>query len=132
MAAGEFDREALKRQQQTVHDVIAKRDARAFSQLYTADGELYPPSGVRVAGRENLEKLFRSWFKNGFCGQSAEVDSLVVSGDLAVETGRASGFVKAQDGSISEAKCYYVIVHQRQRDGAWLMLRDIWTLIPAE
>jgi ketosteroid isomerase-like protein len=54
---------------------------------------------------------------------------LLADVDVAVEEGQAIAEFTGDDGTTSH-RAHYVVIHQRQSDGSWLMHRDIWTAIP--
>lgn len=131
MKSRSFGWDDINRQHQQVIDAILAKSETDFAALYTPDAEIYPPDGTKIKGTDAIARFFRSWFDNGFCGQRAEASSLIVGDDLAVETGLAVGIMASGAGR-TEARANYLIVHQRQADGSWLMSRDIWTAVPEE
>ncbi|MGE3744921.1 MAG: SgcJ/EcaC family oxidoreductase [Sphingomonadaceae bacterium] len=129
MKSGSFGWDEIKRLHQRVIDAIMAKSETDFAALYTRDAEIYPPDGTKIRGTDEIARFFKSWFDNGFCGQRAEATSLIVGDDIAVETGLAVGIMASGAGT-TEACSNYMIVHQRQADGSWLMSRDIWTAVP--
>ncbi|MCK9249901.1 MAG: nuclear transport factor 2 family protein [Solirubrobacteraceae bacterium] len=124
-----FDHARMVEVQQAIVRAIEERDADAFAELYAPDGALLPPDGSVHAGRDAVRAAFAGMLAEGFAKQTVVDPRLVVDDGLAVEEGRAvAEFHK--DGEVVVGRCNYLIVHRRQRDGSWLMERDMWTAIP--
>ncbi|NNF28457.1 MAG: nuclear transport factor 2 family protein [Gemmatimonadetes bacterium] len=66
---------------------------------FTPDGVLIPPSGAAVVGREALLAHLRAGNTGGTWDQSAERDTIFVSGSLAVERGRYRVALLSEDRS---------------------------------
>ncbi|MGE4425445.1 MAG: SgcJ/EcaC family oxidoreductase [Solirubrobacteraceae bacterium] len=124
-----FDHARMVEVQQAIVRAIETRDADAFAELYAPDGALLPPDGSVHAGRDAVRAAFAAMLDDGFSKQTVVDPRLTVDDALAVEEGQAvAEFTK--DGTVTVGRCNYLIVHRRQRDGGWLMERDIWTAIP--
>jgi ketosteroid isomerase-like protein len=60
-------------------------------------------------------------FKDG----SAKTEDVMVSGDLAVETGTFAWTLQPKSGAEVKDKGKYLTVWKRQADGSWKIVRDI-------
>jgi uncharacterized protein (TIGR02246 family) len=124
-----FDQAAMIRTQRAVVAALKDRDPVAFANLYTEDGTLYPPDGSTHRGRAQIESAFAGMLAAGFSNQTVRDVELLVDDRLAVEEGLAVAEF-TRDGLSTTGRAHYVVIHQRQEDGGWLMWRDIWTAIP--
>lgn len=130
MPSEEFDREKLATVHRAVATAIADKNPDALAALYEEGGSLLPPTGQVIQGRAAITAVVGELLVHGLSGQRVEVDELVVSGDLALEAGRAYVEIRDHAGGFDVSENNYLIVHRRQQDGSWLMWRDIWTAVP--
>jgi uncharacterized protein (TIGR02246 family) len=129
MAPRPFDHECMVRTQQAVVAAVRERDPVAFANLYSEDGTLYPPDGSAHRGRPQIESAFAGMLAAGFSNQTVQDVELLTDGEVAVEEGVAVAEFTL-DGLTTSHRAHYIVIHQRQDDGNWLMCRDIWTAIP--
>jgi uncharacterized protein (TIGR02246 family) len=129
MAPHPFDHECMVSAQQAVVAAVRRRDPVAFANLYSEDGILYPPDGSVHRGRAQIESAFAAMLVAGFSDQTVREVELVVDDRVAVEEGVAVAEFTL-DGLTTSGRAHYIVIHQRQDDGTWLMWRDIWTAIP--
>ena len=88
---------------------------------FTPDGVLIPPTGSPVVGREALLAHLRAGNTGGDWDQSAERDTIFVSGDLAVERGR---YRVALLGDDPDGEPVFVgtgpyVIHWAREEGRW-------------
>lgn len=100
---------------------------------YAADGEFLEPNGDRVKGTVALRQLFEmitKTFDSDLVFRPVRVET---SGDLTYDSGtyretlttRATGKSQEWQGS-------YLTVYRRGKDGAWLIVQQVWTGAPVE
>jgi len=95
--------------------------------MYDKDAEILQPDGPLVSGRRNIRKWVNDYFtackthwkkvplKNFVLGDYGFDEGI----DTAVDTSR-------KDGSITRWDCKGILVYKRQKNGEWLIFRDIW------
>jgi ketosteroid isomerase-like protein len=126
LQAGSADPYAGLRQEwaQDLHD--KKLDAAVA--LYAADGTFINPDGSRAQGPVEIRRLFE-WATGSFDAELVFHPVRVQqAGDYAFDSGtytentveRANGKKHTETGS-------YLMVYQRQKDGTWKILEQMWT-----
>jgi ketosteroid isomerase-like protein len=95
--------------------------------MYDKGAEILQPDGPLVSGRRNIRKWVADYFKqfkthwkkvplkNFVCGDYGFDEGI----DTAVDTPRAGGKAIRSD-------CKGILVYKRQKNGEWLVFRDIW------
>lgn len=113
-----------------VIDADKRGDAGALAANYASDAMVIDPGSPTVAGRANIETLYREVF-----GKMKLLDvrrtrmSLETSGDLAVETGTATHRVQQGTNPPTQSTERYTIVFKNVK-GRWLVSRDVTTPMP--
>jgi uncharacterized protein (TIGR02246 family) len=109
----------------------AAGDAKAIAAAYAEDGVMLPPDATRVAGREAIEKPWKSWIDDGLKNLTLKSTEVESQGDLAYEIGEFTLQVPGKDGSMTIAPGNYVVVWKKGADGAWRLKVDTWNDAPA-
>jgi ketosteroid isomerase-like protein len=115
-----------------LRDVVARYeaasnegDAMALVALYADDALLLPPDGGMVSGRDAILEFWQDGIEPGISfevvGSRATGGSGYVVGQFLVE---ATESAPADSGK-------YVLCLQRQRNGGWLVVADIWNATPS-
>ena len=100
---------------------------------YAADGEFLQPNGERVKGTEALRQLFDSITKTFDSDLTFETARVETSGDLTYDSGTyRETLVRRATGSRQGMRGSYLTVYRRGKDGAWLIVEQVWTGAPAE
>lgn len=100
---------------------------------YAADGEFLRPDGERVKGTEALRQLFATITKTFDSDLTYEIARVESSGDLTYDSGTyRETLVTRATGSRQEMRGSYLTVYRRGKDGAWLIVEQVWTGAPAE
>lgn len=117
-------------------DAINSNDTRRVMKMYDAGAVVMQPDGPLVQGRKDLEAWVRGYFHDfkthwvkkslvmwmaGDYGFDQGIDHAV---DLPIERdkkGKVVGYGKPVRQVVKG-----ILVYKRQRDGAWLVYRDIW------
>jgi len=97
-------------------------DAQGVASLYTDDGQLLPPGGDVVTGRQAVEDFWTNVMDVGISSARLQTVELEGHGDTAIEIGRYT--LGVADGSVADEGKYLVV--WKRRDGAWKLHRDIW------
>ena len=105
---------------------MAAKDAKANADFYAPDGQMFPPGGAIVEGKENLTNAWEGFF--ALPGFKLTIETTKVSvaqaGDLAYEVGT---YVLSFDGDQKpvQDKGKYVVVWKKV-DGNWKAAADIF------
>lgn len=107
-------------------DAIQRGDTAGALANYADDAVVMMPSEEAWRGHDALSKGF-----SGFMSQMSVKDGhamtmdVVVSGDLAVETGMFEWTLQPKTGKAMHEKGKYLTVWKQQADGSWKIIRDI-------
>ena len=108
-------------------DAINSNDTDRVMAMYDKDAEILQPGGPIVSGRRNIRKWVADYFKachthwkkvplrNYVCGEYGFDEGI----DTAVDTPRDGGKPIRRD-------CKGILIYKRQKNGEWLIFRDIW------
>jgi ketosteroid isomerase-like protein len=100
-------------------------DAVALAALYADDALLLPPDGEMVSGRAAILEFWQDGIEPGI---SFEVVGSRSTGGSGYVVGRF--LVEATETAPADSG-KYVLCLQRQRDGGWLVVADIWNATPS-
>ena len=105
---------------------VNAEDSDAFLLLFGSAPASMPPN---VPLREGAE-MIRGWQADFFDLGDVEVDNVLegiqVSGDLAVGWGRYTSSITPEEGEVMSEVGKWMAIWERQPDGSWLILRNIW------
>jgi len=93
--------------------------------LFAKDGVLIAPRHETACGQKQIEHLLRQLSDAGYGNLRLETTRVDHSGDMAMEIGRFTVALQAQDGTTLSEHGSYVKVWRRL--GAWLIIGDCWT-----
>jgi uncharacterized protein (TIGR02246 family) len=113
-------------------EAVARGDIKTIAGLYTQDAIAFPPGGEMVKGRQAIEELWKATIGSGVKGATLKTLDIGESGDLAYESGTLLLTIHPAGKAPATASAKYVVVWQRQPDGAWLVHRDIWNDLPSK
>lgn len=101
-----------------------------IAMLYASDAVFLPPNGERIIGRSSIRDLTKKAmdaFTSDLTFQSLNTE---FSGDLAYDSGEyRETLTSATDGSTSHGQGNYLMVFKRQKDGAWVIVQQVWTAL---
>jgi uncharacterized protein (TIGR02246 family) len=107
---------------------FAKGDATAVASHYTVAGQVFPPNGEVVKGREAIAKFWKGAMDSGVKGVKLTVVEAEAHGGTAHEVGT---YVLTGEGGKTLDTGKYIVVWKRD-GGSWKLHRDIWnTSMPA-
>lgn len=100
-------------------------DPAAAAAHFLPEATLLPQGGGTVEGTEAIVA-----FWEGLISGPGQIDLQMVSvdlfGDVAIENGTFSLVIPAEDGGETRAEGKTLVVWQKDGDGRWRMLRDMW------
>jgi len=100
---------------------------------YAADADFIDPSGNRVHGTAAIRKLFQTitaTFDSDLKFTSQRVET---SADLTYDSGTfRETLITRATGKRQESSGSYLTVYRRSKDGAWLIVEQIWASSPLE
>ncbi len=115
-------RSAIDAGNQAWESAFGRGDAAGVAQVYTENGQLFPPGSDVVTGRDEIQSFWQGVMGMGAKAVKFEPVELIHQGDIACETGRAILF-GAEGQVLDRAK--YLEIWQREGD-QWKLHRDIW------
>ena len=113
----------------TTHEWVAAfeaNDAARGASFVTDDAMLVPPNEAVVTGAEAIE----AWSQRMFDGMTVEeatttVGAVRVAGDWAVSHGEWQMTMSVGGVTVNDTT-RYMLVWERQTDGSWKVVHDIW------
>ena len=100
--------------------------------MYTADAIALPPDHAMIRGNQAIGQFWQATHASGVQHVVLTTHAVDQSGDLAAEVGTATLTVQSEGQAPTTTAVKYVVVWQRQQDGAWKLHRDIWNSLPAQ
>jgi len=99
-----------------------------WSALYADNAVFMPPNHAPVRGKAAIGKYMQESFFNPFKVRIQDrMDDLVINGDLAVRRGTALLTLTPKGGgAVIDDECNYLEAWQRQSDGSWRVIHDIF------
>lgn len=94
-------------------------DAKAASAVYAEKAVLLPPSAAMLRGRGAIEAFWQAGIDAGLLTVELETLQLAPHADLAYEIGGYALELIPQGGKPVTDRGKYLLVHERQADGAW-------------
>ncbi len=101
---------------------FSQGDTAALAGLYTTDGQLLPPHGDFVTGRDAIQAFWQGVVDMGIKEVMLETVEAEAHGDAAIEIGKYTMFVEG--GQVADMGKYIVI--RKNEQGTWTLHRDIW------
>jgi uncharacterized protein (TIGR02246 family) len=108
-------------------EALNKGDVDSWMSLFASDAVVLPANspawrgtdGIRAGAQGMLSAITIS-------GAVFRIEDVKVSGDIAVETGAYEMTSTPKKGKAMNDKGKYITVWQRQADGSWKVIRDIF------
>lgn len=100
---------------------VARGDAAALADMFTTDGEIMPPNGLRMKGRTAI-----LGFLKGFLALKLTVQDTVLTSRVQGDIGIKSGNYVIRDASGKDVDHGKWIEAWRREKGQWRMTHDIW------
>jgi len=101
-------------------------DTDAFLLLFGDEPASMPPNVPLREGAEMIRGWHADFFDLGDVEVDNELEGIRVSGDLAVGWGRFVSRITPEEGEALSEVGKWMAIWERQSDGSWLILRNIW------
>jgi len=104
------------------------RDGAKIAAYYSEDARLNPPGDKLVVGRAAAAKLWSAMFVDPsfkISWTASHVD-IAKSGELGYVTGSFEDSFKGKDGKPVKETGKFLEVWQKQADGSWKCIHDMW------
>jgi uncharacterized protein (TIGR02246 family) len=103
------------------------KDADKFCSVYAEDAVVMLERAPDVSGKAAIREAIGGMMQDPNFALSFEADKVTVarSGDLAYETGTYAMTMSDAKKKPATEKGHYVVVWQKQADGAWKVVRDV-------
>ncbi len=123
-----MSREAVDKGHEAWLRAMTTNDAAALGQLVTNDVVLMPPHQPAVSGRQGVVNWFTDVVKHArTVAVGVPEREVVVAGDVAIERGSFTWTVVPTGAASNvEDRGNFLAIWQRQADGSWKLMRNIW------
>jgi uncharacterized protein (TIGR02246 family) len=107
-------------------DAFKRGDKAAMLAYYTEDAVVMMPNQPASRGRAAIDQSYTEFLSQmSYKDGGVRTQDVMVSGDLAVETGTYTWTLTMKSGGEISDNGKYVTVWKRQADGSWKIARDI-------
>ena len=108
------------------NEAFNKGDASAVAALYDEKATLSAGDGKTLAGRSEIEKLFKGFIDGGVHNHTIDIVEVYGNGDFAYEVARWSAKGRAKDGKEPAFGGILTNVFERGADGKWKSMSHVW------
>ncbi|MFO7614680.1 MAG: SgcJ/EcaC family oxidoreductase [Bacteroidales bacterium] len=107
-------------------EAIRQGDVEAMLACYTDNATVIPADGEILRGKQAISEFYEALLQMGL--KDIDFFTLEVDGcgDLAYETGKTRVLIETESGEIITDSTKYLVIWQRQPDGAWKVHIDIF------
>lgn len=126
-ADAEYDAPDFAAMNEAYGAAISSGDAEALGMLYAEEAVSMPPNEPSLVGRPAIVADAAENFAAMSSSLASQSEGSYLMDDLAVEWGTYSfsGTMVDSDVTVSQDG-KYVAIYERQADGSWKIVRDIW------
>ena len=117
---------AIDSQNAAYNKAYNNKDAESVGALHTIDATVMPPNQKIAQGRKEIINATNAEIQAGAQDLKFESLELVVSGDIAYETGLYSLNVKPKGQESFSDNGKVILIWKRQSNDEWLIDKDIW------
>lgn len=101
-------------------------DVAGILRTFSDDIVMMPPESPPVTGLEAAEGFLEDFLEAFTVDIELESEDIVVQGDLAYDWGTVSGTLEPAGGQPQSVSNTYLLVYERESDGAWKQSKHIW------
>jgi len=104
------------------------KDADRTASYYAEDAMIYPPNEVQAIGRDAAHKIWAAYFADTSIAISWKTTHAAVaqSGEFGFTAGAYDMLYRGPDGKQVHETGKYLEVWQKQKDGSWKCVQDMW------
>ena len=120
--------EAIRKADQAWLAAFSTKDANKAASFVASDGAVYSPNAPAAQGTDAVVKLFNDFYKTPDIKLTwtPTLVEAAKSGDLGFSSGTYEMTFKDPSGKTVNDHGKYVTVWQKQHDGSWKAIRDIF------
>ena len=111
---------------------INGKNAAGAASHFAEDAWVLPPNGLRVDGRENIQKFWQGAIDYGVSDLKLTPVEVIESGDFAYASNTFTYKMPGKDSKIVDGAGKSLAVWKKAQDGTWLLYRDMWNDDPAK
>lgn len=121
-------RSAIEAANARAAEALNKGDIESWLTLYKSDAVVLPPNQPAWRGIDGMRAGAQAMLNEvAISGAALNVEDVKVSGDFAVETGTYTmTMTPKKGGKAMNDRGKYIVVWERQADGSWKAIRDIF------
>lgn len=117
----------LLRAHKAYEAAINSNDTDQVMAMYDKGAEILQPDGPIVTGRANIRKWVADYFKAFQTHWKKVAYQNYVCGDYGFDEGMDTAVDTPRDGGKPiRWNCKGILIYKRQKNGDWLVFRDIW------
>lgn len=105
---------------------VSSEDLDALMALFVAEPVTLPPGGPPATGARDFRRVWGDMFAQGDVEVDNEARRIWVSGDLAAAWGTFTIQIEPAEGEPAEDAGKWMAVWERQEDGTWKAVANIW------
>jgi ketosteroid isomerase-like protein len=95
--------------------------------MYDKGAVIMQPDGKMISGRSNIRKWVEDYFKAYTTHWTKVVQLNWVGGDYGFDQGHDTAVdLPRAGGKAIHSDCKGILIYKRQKNGEWLVFRDIW------
>ncbi len=109
-------------------DAVNAKDIEAWASFLAPDARFQPPNQSALKTHEEIINRYKALFEDPRFALDCRQEQVVVagSGDIAWSRGSCKGTFTGQDGEAAHSKTKWLKVWQKQPNGEWKNLVNIW------
>jgi uncharacterized protein (TIGR02246 family) len=104
----------------------ATKDAERVASFYAEDAIAYPPNEPAAVGRAAAKKVWAAYLADPASVISWKTTHAQVTGDFGFTAGTYEESFRGPDGKTVTERGKYLCVWQKQKDGGWKAVHDMW------
>ncbi|HEY3915030.1 MAG TPA: nuclear transport factor 2 family protein [Verrucomicrobiae bacterium] len=117
----------LLRAHKAYEAAINSNDTDRVMAMYDKDAEILQPGARLISGRSKIRKWVADYFKAYHTHWKKVPLRNFVCGDYGFDEGIDTAVDTPRDGGKPiKSDCKGILIYKRQKNGEWLIFRDIW------